>query len=576
MSEIGLPVISSILIDCIKVSVSPVVFKTNVARGLFPLTLPRQTKLNLILSQLSSCKAFNLYLAKMFHTKHSKTNRKYPMSHVSTAVIPKVALVAVPNALSPSCGHDNKGAPLMGALMNTSNIGRMFGSPVPSHNLDNEHDSIMDYTLMTDAGYLNIPFEKISADLRDEESSGGIDMLDSKQDSENWKFIQIPDQQASKEQKFQEYQKASEEDTLPVRDHIADSSFMQNELRNNGRFVEATDVTDFHNEEVQKQIQALQNSHDSDKSRIQQLKAELKDLRDLVYKLNRELSKYQAKFGCAEVLKEGHNIVGLPNEGPIPSWLISTKYLSPLIFEYEKQTSQQEKNIATYKEEIEHLSKRCKELVGESDLLHEKLDKLTSGSSKVFERSLAEQQLDLIKEENHILLEQLKNERLNTKNTSTKFSHELHELNEQLKLKNEFVTKIEREFKEEKAKTRDLKCNLDQMKSKDNTKIQFVEHQHSLEKLQKDIDESIEKHIKEKAELTAKLEVSIELGTLLKYAAQNQKLLHIVQISHNREQLSQDQLKKARQHSDNYCVCWDKEAILPPNMSPKIHPGSDM
>ncbi|GAB1598090.1 centrosomal protein of 89 kDa-like [Argonauta hians] len=511
----------------------------------------------------------------MVKTKNSKSNLRYPASHISSGVIPKVALVAVPNAVSPICTPGNKGAPLMGALMNSSNIGRMFGSPVPSHDFDNEDDSIMDYTLMTDAGYLNIPFEKVSADLGDEGSLKSFDAQKPLQRMDDQKYIHISSQQEPVKLKSEEHQIAKEDATLLMRDHIADTTLMENKPRRE-ETIQTTDAAILYSEKWQKNVSVIENSENPDKSRIHQLKEELKDLRDLVYKLNRELSRYQAKFGCAEDLNNGHSIVGLPSNGPVPSWLISTKYLSPLIFEYEKQANQQEKHIATYKEEIEQLSKKCQVLVDESELLHEKIDKLMSGSSNNFERSLTEQQLDLIREENNILSKQLKNERFNTENISAKYSYELNQLKEELKRKNESIVKLEMQLREERIISHDLKDDLDQMKVKDNTKIQFVKHQLSLEKLQSDLEESIERHIKEKVELTDKLEKSsqkIENFIALqsqcknkiermhnqmkdlkimnrKYVIKNQKLTHTVRTILNQQQLTQNELQKWKINED--------------------------
>ncbi|RNA17008.1 centrosomal of 89 kDa isoform X2 [Brachionus plicatilis] len=99
-------------------------------------------------------------------------------------------------------------------------------------------------------------------------------------------------------------------------------------------------------------------------SQVNQLHLEINLLRNLVYRLNVELSDYQAKNPSAALKSsiKKIDISSLPKRGPIPIWLINSKYLSPLIAAYDDKLKERETKISFF-QEWKNLSFKSFELI---------------------------------------------------------------------------------------------------------------------------------------------------------------------------------------------------------------------
>ncbi|CAE1306567.1 CEP89 [Acanthosepion pharaonis] len=494
----------------------------------------------------------------------SERKKKHSLKlHISAAVLPSAAFVAVPNAPVPSIIKCIEDAPLMGALLNSTVVSRMFGSPQPDPDENQEQQaSIRDYEEMNDKGYLTIPFGELTPDKRSESFIDGMN------------FTEKAYEFHKKSNESEEINKNSSCLPAPVLEEtlLARNCFQTEEIEEDiVHLAEETQTGIFESTE-QRSSEELHETEAVNHRREQQLKTEIINLRDIVHRLNIELSKYQAKYCSAQILEQCQNIEGLPTQGPIPSWLISTKYLSPLVMEYGEQIEKLEANLTMYKKEFEKASNYCSELITENENLHEKLDKLTSGSSHVLERSVTEQRIDLLTAENLILLEQIKSEKTKSRDTFYTHSAEIQELKDQLHLKSERCNKLEQELMQEVQKNQELKISLDRLKSENQNKIALTEYENKLSALKKEHNDTIAEHEKAKIDLQTELEscykdkeMSLSVQAQCKdkiermhatikglkaktreYEITNRKLLEALKITQNMEYLSQEQMQRFR------------------------------
>eukprot|EP00057_Strongylocentrotus_purpuratus_P034708 XP_796264.3 PREDICTED: centrosomal protein of 89 kDa [Strongylocentrotus purpuratus] len=133
------------------------------------------------------------------------------------------------------------------------------------------------------------------------------------------------------------------------------------------------------------------------------------ELKNVIHKLNVQLSRYQAKYAPPQ---KG-DPPGLPTRGSTPRWLTDTKYLSPLITAYEAQLMEKEEEIQVNVEEVEELRRSAEEVIRENQRLYRKLEETGGGGvgpkAKKSESWLneIEEQAQLVLEENQVVLEQM-------------------------------------------------------------------------------------------------------------------------------------------------------------------------
>ncbi|KAI0230484.1 Centrosomal protein of 89 kDa [Lamellibrachia satsuma] len=109
------------------------------------------------------------------------------------------------------------------------------------------------------------------------------------------------------------------------------------------------------------------------KKQLQDYRNERDTLRVFTYKLNVELSRYQAKFRHLTP-SEVEGLPGLPMKGPKPSWLLNTKYLAPLLVAYDDQLREREDIVNNYQEELSHLQQNVEDVVKENERLHLRIE----------------------------------------------------------------------------------------------------------------------------------------------------------------------------------------------------------
>eukprot|EP00795_Rhopilema_esculentum_P001807 gene1807-16297_t len=154
---------------------------------------------------------------------------------------------------------------------------------------------------------------------------------------------------------------------------------------------------DFHQQPVQfKMLEDRLKSVEAERSALLELNSSLHDENDTlkrlafsqnnaVHRLNIELSRYQAKYRPPRSDEiEG---LSLPQEGPIPEWLVNIKYLSPLIMAYDDRIKDKNEVICAY------------------EMASEKSDQ--SDAVAVDEWNVLQEQAKLVVDENAILMQEI-------------------------------------------------------------------------------------------------------------------------------------------------------------------------
>ncbi|XP_034950632.1 protein Cep89 homolog isoform X2 [Chelonus insularis] len=151
-----------------------------------------------------------------------------------------------------------------------------------------------------------------------------------------------------------------------------------------------------------------------------QLNEDVNLLKILVYKLNVELERYQDKLRLLNKKNEKGGILNEVNEVKeevdlstehkkiFKSWgRVNTHALSPLLEAYKENIEEKDTLIKQFKQDIDHINGKCKEIIAENEELRKDLDYYKAQTEKLEnEIKTLLDDVSLIKEENDILTKQ--------------------------------------------------------------------------------------------------------------------------------------------------------------------------
>lgn len=183
------------------------------------------------------------------------------------------------------------------------------------------------------------------------------------------------------------------------------------------------------------------------------LEQENEDLKLVIEKLSVELAHYQEKFRAT--LPNDDN--GLPLSIEKPSWLTSTKYLSPLVLAFDDRLNEKEVEVRDLERQVLHLKEAMDEIVRENQLLH--VSNSMPADSAEWER--VKEQAKLVLDENQILLEQLNVERSKAKQQLEVHKNEIVRLTRKIVVAKADKAYYESEFQELNEKCLVLKKRLE-------------------------------------------------------------------------------------------------------------------
>ncbi|CAC5414265.1 CEP89 [Mytilus coruscus] len=244
------------------------------------------------------------------------------------------------------------------------------------------------------------------------------------------------------------------------------------------------------------------------KKQLQEMKAENETLKNSIHRLTVELSAYQAKFRPLSVEeKTTAGLLGLPRDGPIPSWLIDTKYLSPLFMAYDDRMAEKDKIILKYQEDFDRLRRNAESIVDENEQLQHDLEETaTKGPVDIHEWEQLKENAKLILEENQNLLEQI--------NIKDQKAHDLQQahIREVSKVTKELVmiraekSDTDKELEELQRKWKDTKQKHDELIREGEDKTTVDQYINKIADLKKEMLDIEDRHRKDTEELKIKLQ----------------------------------------------------------------------
>lgn len=202
------------------------------------------------------------------------------------------------------------------------------------------------------------------------------------------------------------------------------------------------------------------------KKQLTDMKDENETLKNTVHRLTVEFSDFQAKH---RVLKPeersiASELLGLPNKGPCPSWLINTKYLSPLFLAYDDRLEEREKIIKRYQMEIDKLKLQAEDIVTENQQLQEKFERIqTENPVDMNDWENLKENARLVLEENQNLLEQIEVKDQKAQDMHQAHMQEVSKINKQLVLLRAEKADQDQDLEEIKKRYKELKTKYDTM-----------------------------------------------------------------------------------------------------------------
>ncbi|XP_017359742.1 centrosomal protein of 89 kDa isoform X2 [Cebus imitator] len=225
------------------------------------------------------------------------------------------------------------------------------------------------------------------------------------------------------------------------------------------------------------------------RKQAQELVDENDGLKMTVHRLNVELSRYQTKFRHLSK-EESLNIEGLPSKGPIPPWLLDTKYLSPLLLAYEDIMKEKDELNATLKEEMRMFRMRVQEVVKENEELHQELNKSSPVTTEEWRQ--LQTQAKLVLEENKLLLEQLEIQQRKAKDSHQERLQEVAKVTKQVMLLERKTQDQEKELAENREQLEILRAKCRELKTHSDGKIAVEVHKSIVNELKRKSQKKIE------------------------------------------------------------------------------------
>lgn len=202
------------------------------------------------------------------------------------------------------------------------------------------------------------------------------------------------------------------------------------------------------------------------KKQLTDMKDENETLKNTVHRLTVEFSDFQAKHRILkpEERSIASELLGLPNRGPCPSWLINTKYLSPLFLAYDDRLEEREKIIKRYQMEIDKLKLQAEDIVTENQQLQEKFERIqTENPVDMNDWENLKENARLVLEENQNLLEQIEVKDQKAQDMHQAHMQEVSKINKQLVLLRAEKAEKDQDLEEIKKRYKELKTKYDAM-----------------------------------------------------------------------------------------------------------------
>ncbi|XP_021358343.1 centrosomal protein of 89 kDa-like isoform X2 [Mizuhopecten yessoensis] len=243
------------------------------------------------------------------------------------------------------------------------------------------------------------------------------------------------------------------------------------------------------------------------KKQLHDMKEENNTLKSSVHRLSVELSSYQAKYRTIQPGEKAGEMLGLPDNGPIPSWLINVQYLSPLFMAYDDRLREKDNIVIHYQGELEKLRIQAEDIIIENQQLHKKLDHAVKrGPIDVTEWDQLKDNAKLVLEENQNLLEQIDVKDQKARDMHQAHVREVSKLSKQLVLVKAEKTEVDQEMEDLRKKYKDTKNKLDALMLETPDKSTAQDYINTIADLKRSVVEKEEGHKDEMDSLKIKLQ----------------------------------------------------------------------
>lgn len=294
------------------------------------------------------------------------------------------------------------------------------------------------------------------------------------------------------------------------------------------------------------------------KKQVSDLKEENESLKNAIKRLHVELSAYQAKYRPLDETDQA-KMMGLPSEGPPPSWLFNIRYLNPLFLAYDDRIREREEVIRKCQADLETLEIRAEAIAKENERLHTRLQQGGAGPIDNLEWEQMKENARLILEENQNLLEQI--------NVKDQKLHDLHQahvkevsrLSKQMVLSKSEKTDLETELEQVRQSQRDVKQKYDKMVLDSQGYVTQEQHIKEVSDMKQKMSEMEEKHRQEVENLNNRLVASqLERKTLgsqlIETQSENKRIQMEAKLMHKAVRRTQQKmmlLQRAIEQSEN-------------------------
>lgn len=347
------------------------------------------------------------------------------------------------------------------------------------------------------------------------------------------------------------------------------------------------------NEQDQSNLVIISEKIKSDNT---QLKNDISLLKNLVYRLNVELERYQDKLRNSsqsiEFKNSSNSILNADSEAEIKkainSWgKVNSHALAPLLDAYQENLEEKEQLIQKYEKEIDIFSGKCKEVVRENESLFKEVEELKSKCERyVFEMKTIEEDAGVIKEQNDLLTKQTNMQKQKLQEIHSVYEHKVETMSQDNnKLHKEYLT-CKAELSNLQGKYEILNEGYEKLKNNSEKTMPVSVHNASVEECKRLFEELKFQYENDKKKLTSKIKLLEEsqpenekqlilitaerdqLKTQLKslektYKRTQQKLDHL-QKSVCSIQISRESMKRQLNKTTEFCkeLVAEQEKIL--------------
>ncbi|XP_033755441.1 centrosomal protein of 89 kDa-like isoform X12 [Pecten maximus] len=296
------------------------------------------------------------------------------------------------------------------------------------------------------------------------------------------------------------------------------------------------------------------------KKQLQDMKEENNTLKSSVHRLSVELSNYQAKYRTIQPGEKTGEMLGLPEKGPVPSWLINVQYLSPLFLAYDDRLREKDDVVKHYQGELEKLRIQAEDIIIENQQLHKKLDHAVKrGPIDVTEWDQLKDNAKLVLEENQNLLEQVEVKDQKARDMHQAHVREVSKLSKQLVLVKAEKTEVDQEMEDLRKKYKDTKNKFDALVLETPEKSTAQDYINTIADLKKSVVEKDEAHKEEMESLKIKVQAvqaerKAQSGRYVELTAENKRIqaeMKAMQKAVRKAQSKIMYLQKAVEQSEN-------------------------